>query len=206
MKDWYPSVKPQSSAASFILNVSDENGNFSKCSWRFPTYGSKTVQTVRLSGLMSGNGTEKFIGFLITAKNEFDDEENGKFIAPFPDGTSRMECENQTSQMIEVVQNSTSGKEWTSIDIKWMAPEKYPAGKITISASVVQGHGVYWEGISVTLHYICAGPSCANECPNGYAKTKFGCTTCTCAGAKAIGGSFFGLLFAVLSFICYFDS
>ncbi len=45
MKDWYPSVKPQSSAASFILNVSDENGNFSKCSWRFPTYGSKTVQT-----------------------------------------------------------------------------------------------------------------------------------------------------------------
>ncbi len=33
---------------------------------------------------------------------------------------------------IEVVKNSTSGKEWTSIDIKWRAPEKHPAGKITI--------------------------------------------------------------------------
>lgn len=49
---------------------------------------------------MSGNETEKFIGFLITAKNEVDDEENGNFIAPFPDGASRMECKNQTSQMV----------------------------------------------------------------------------------------------------------
>jgi len=29
---------------------------------------------------------------------------------------------------------------------------------------------------------VCSGPLCANHCPNGYAKTKFGCTTCTCAG------------------------
>ena len=40
---------------------------------------------------MSGNDTEKFIGFLITAKNEFDDEENG---------ASRMECKGQNSQMV----------------------------------------------------------------------------------------------------------
>ncbi|XP_078370235.1 uncharacterized protein LOC144653975 [Oculina patagonica] len=105
---------------------------------------------------------------------------------------------------IEVVKNSTSGKEWTSIDIKWRAPEKHPAGKITISASVVKEHGVYWEGISVTLDHHCSVPRCANECPNGYAKTKFGCTTCTCAGAKAIHGSFLGLIFALLSFFCYF--
>ena len=41
---------------------------------------------------MSGNGTASFIGFLITAKNEFEDEENGQFIAPLPAGVSRMEC------------------------------------------------------------------------------------------------------------------
>jgi len=43
----------------------------------------------------------------------------------------------------------------------------------------------------------CAGPRCSNRCPNGYAKTKFGCTTCTCAGARAITGSVLGLLFII---------
>jgi len=95
------------------------------------------------------------------------------------------------------VKNSTSGKEWTSIDLKWRAPKKHPAGKITISASVVKEHGVYWEGVSVTMGYHCAGPRCSNRCPNGYAKTKFGCTTCTCAGARAITGSVLGLLFII---------
>lgn len=36
---------------------------------------------------------------------------------------------------IEVVKNSTSGNEWTSIDLKWRGPEKHPAGKITIRYS-----------------------------------------------------------------------
>ena len=36
---------------------------------------------------------------------------------------------------IEVVKNSTSGNEWSSIDLKWRAPEKHPAGKITIRYS-----------------------------------------------------------------------
>lgn len=205
MQDWYPSVQPQSSVAPYAVNVSGENGNFNQWSWRSPTYGSKSVQTVRLSGLMSGNDTEEFIGFLVTAKNEFDDEENGNFIAPFPDGASRMECKNQTSQLIEVVKNSTSGNEWTSIDLKWRAPEKHPAGKITISASVMKEHGVYWEGISVTLGYHCAGPRCGNHCPNGYAKTKFGCTTCTCAGAQETAGSILGLLFAIGFYILLAD-
>ena len=45
-QDWYPSVKPQSSAAPYVLNVSDENGEFSLQSWRYPSYhGSKTAQT-----------------------------------------------------------------------------------------------------------------------------------------------------------------
>lgn len=201
MQDWYPSVKPQSSVAPYALSVSDENGYFRQWSRRSPTYGSKTVQIVRLSGLMS----EKLIGFLIIAKNEFDDEENGNFIAPFPDGVSRVECKNQKSQMIEVVKNSTSGNEWTSIDLKWRGPGKHPAGKITISASVMKERGLYWEGISVTLGYHCAVPQCANRCPNGYAKTKFGCTTCTCAGARAITGSSLGLLFAIGLHILWMD-
>ena len=46
--------------------------------------------------------SEKLIRFLIIAKNEFDDEENGNFIAPFPDGVSRMECKNQKSQMVRL--------------------------------------------------------------------------------------------------------
>lgn len=45
MQDWCPSVKPQSSAAPYALNVSDEDGNFNQRSWRSPTYGSETVQT-----------------------------------------------------------------------------------------------------------------------------------------------------------------
>ena len=40
----------------------------------------KLLYTVRLSGLMSGNDTASFTGFMITAKNEFEDEENGQFI------------------------------------------------------------------------------------------------------------------------------
>ena len=32
----------------------------------------------------------------------------------------------------EVVQNSTSSMEWTSFQIKWKSPSKYPAGKIVI--------------------------------------------------------------------------
>ena len=41
MQDWYPGVNPQSSVAPYALNVSDENGDFS----RLPAYGSNTVQT-----------------------------------------------------------------------------------------------------------------------------------------------------------------
>ena len=56
------------------------------------------LRTVGLSGMLSGNDTARFIDFLITAKNEFEDEENGQFIAPLPAGVSRMECKqnNQT--------------------------------------------------------------------------------------------------------------
>lgn len=198
MKDWFPGVSPQSAAAPYVLNVSDSDGNFDVSSWKEPRYDSERVQTVKLSGLMSGNNTTKFIGFLITARNEFDDEENGQFVAPFPAGVSRMQCKSDSQKIEEVKLNLTSGN-LTSIEIKWKAPKKYPAGKITISASVIKEHGVYWEGINVTLGYICAGPLCANRCPNGYAKTKFGCTTCICAGAQAIKSGFVGLLFAVFS-------
>ena len=50
------------------------------------------------------------------------------------------------SSQIEVVKNSTSGKEWTSIDLKWRAPEKHPAGKITIRYSGRQTQLVYSSG------------------------------------------------------------
>lgn len=33
------------------------------------------------------------------------------------------------------MKNSTSGNEWSSIVLKWSAPEKHPAGKITIRYS-----------------------------------------------------------------------
>lgn len=41
------------------------------------------------------------------------------------------------------MKNATIGKEWTSIDLKWKAPEKYPAGKITIRYSGPQTQPVY---------------------------------------------------------------
>ena len=31
-----------------------------------------------------------------------------------------------------MVQNSTNNQEWSSFQIKWKSPTKYPAGKITI--------------------------------------------------------------------------
>ena len=51
---------------------------------------------------MSGNNATKFIGFLITARNQFDDEENGQFVAPFLAGVSRMECKSD-SQKVNVL-------------------------------------------------------------------------------------------------------
>ena len=41
MRDWYPGVNPLSSVAPYALNISDENGDFS----RLPGYGTNTVQT-----------------------------------------------------------------------------------------------------------------------------------------------------------------
>jgi len=49
---------------------------------------------------MSGNGTGSFIGFLITAKNEFKDEENGQFIAPLPAGVTRIECKQNNKTVM----------------------------------------------------------------------------------------------------------
>ena len=48
---------------------------------------------------MSGDDTASFIGFMNTAKNEFEDEENGQFIQPLPSGVTRIECE-QNNQMV----------------------------------------------------------------------------------------------------------
>jgi len=51
---------------------------------------------------MSGNDTASFIGFLITAKNVFEDEDNGQFIAPLPSGVSRMECKQNSQKVISI--------------------------------------------------------------------------------------------------------
>ena len=51
---------------------------------------------------MSGNDTASFIGFMITAKNEFEDEENGQFIQPLPSGVSKMECKQNNQKVIAI--------------------------------------------------------------------------------------------------------
>ena len=51
--------------------------------------------------VQSGNETEKFIAFLMYAENEFDDEDNGQFLSPFPEGVSVEECHlNGSSQLV----------------------------------------------------------------------------------------------------------
>ena len=62
----------------------------------------KLLYAVRLSGLMSGNDTASFIGFMITVKNEFEDEENGQFIQPLPSGVSKMECKQNNQKVIAI--------------------------------------------------------------------------------------------------------
>ena len=49
---------------------------------------------------MTGNGTERFVGFLIFAKNEFDDEDNGEFVTPLPNNVSKMECKQNDQKVI----------------------------------------------------------------------------------------------------------
>ncbi|KAJ7371729.1 hypothetical protein OS493_023064 [Desmophyllum pertusum] len=160
---------------------------------------------VSLNGTRSGNATEKFIGFMISVYNEFHDEESGEFVKPLPAGVSMKECHfNSTSQMIEFVENSTNSNQWNSLQIKWKSPKKYPAGKITISASVVKEDGVYWDGITLSLNYVCAVPGCniPGGCDHGLAKTKFGCETCECAGAASLTVRFTSLLLIAFTLFC----
>lgn len=209
VKDWFPSdVKPQTSKAPYVLDVIRPDGKsvFDDMYSGEPQYGpeGELTYTIFLNGTNSDNVTETFTGFIIYIYNEFEDEESGHFVKPLPAGVSMKDCHfNGTSQGIEYVENSTSTNR-SSLEVKWKSPKKYPAGKITISASVVQDHGVYWEGITLTLNYLCpiAGCAPADDCPHGFAKTKFGCQTCECAGATSITVGFTGLLviaFALLS-------
>ncbi|KAL9971715.1 hypothetical protein ACROYT_G017918 [Oculina patagonica] len=173
---------------------------------------------VTLNGSGSGNATEKFTGFMIYVYNEFEDEDSGHFVKPLPAGVSMKECHfNMTSQLVEWVENATSSNQWTSLQIKWMSPKKYPSGKITIRASAVKGQGVYWEGIALTLNCkiaalslfqsnVCPTPGCyiPDGCPHGYAiaRNKFGCiSACECAGAASITAGFTSLLVIVFTLI-----
>ncbi|XP_068702513.1 uncharacterized protein [Montipora foliosa] len=192
-------VKPQTSNAPYMLNVSDEDGRFDYNTHYGPI---QMTHTISLNGTPNGNTTETFVGFIINVYNEFEDEESGQFVKPPPEGTSVTECHySARSYFNEVVQNSTSSMEWTSFQIKWKSPRKYPAGKIIIRASVVKEHGVYWDGITLTLHYECPTPRCylPRGCPYGLAKSKFGCTRCECAGAASISVPFSCLLLILLT-------
>jgi len=204
-RDWYPSVKPQNSSPPYVLNVTDDEGR-SVHEDRFndgPLYGpGQRTYTISLNGTHTGNGTEKFVGFMIYVYNQFEDEESGHFVKPLPEGVSMTECHlNARSYINEVVQNSTNNQEWSSFQIKWKSPTKYPAGKITLSASVVKEHGVYWDGISLTLNYVCPTPGCylPGGCPHGLARTKFGCITCECAGAAGLTVQFTSTLLIMLT-------
>ncbi|XP_068720394.1 uncharacterized protein [Montipora capricornis] len=212
-KDYYP-VKPQTSNAPYMLNVTDEDGRSVYNMYEGPLYGpGQMTYTISLNGTPNGNTTETFVGFIINVYNEFEDEESGQFVKPPPEGASVTRCHyrgkshferSYSSDYIvlnEVVQNSTGSMEWTSFQIKWTSPSKYPAGKITIRASVVKEHGVYWDGITLTLNYLCAMPGCylPGGCPYGLAKSKFGCTLCECAGAASITVPFSGLLLILLT-------
>ena len=45
IKDWFANVQPQTSAAPYVLNVSDSTGKFGMMSWKEPKYASEGVQT-----------------------------------------------------------------------------------------------------------------------------------------------------------------
>lgn len=207
VKDWFPSdVKPQTSKAPYVLDVIRPDGKsvFDMFSGE-PHYGpgEELTYTIFLNGTDSDNVTETFTGFIIYIYNEFEDEESGHFVKPLPAGVSMKECHfNGTSQWIEYVENSTSTNR-SSLEVEWKSPKKYPAGKITISVSVVKEQGVYWEGITLTLHHACPVAGCApdDDCPHGFAKTKFGCQTCECAGATSITVGFTSLLVIAFTFL-----
>jgi len=208
VKDWFPSdVKPQTSKPPYVLDVISPDGkSVLEDMYRGePRYGpeQELTYTIFLNGTHSDNVTEMFTGFMIYVYNEFEDEESGHFVKPLPAGVSMEECHfNQTSQWIEYVENSTSTNR-SSLQVKWKSPKKYPAGKITISASVVKEQGVYWEGITLTLNHLCPLPGCTDveDCPHGLAKTKFGCQTCECAGAGSNTVGFISLLVIVFTLL-----
>ena len=65
---------------------------------------------VWLNGTRSGNTTETFIGFMIYAYNEFNDEESGDFLSPLPAGVSKKECHFNSSPQYVSKARSTPDK------------------------------------------------------------------------------------------------
>jgi len=204
VEDWFPGdVDPQSSSPPYVLDVIRQRDGKSVLDDLYqnkPRYDWHENYTIFLNGTES----EEFTGFIIYIYNEFEDEERGHFVKPLPAGVSMKECHfNQTSQWVEYVENSTSSNQWSSLQVNWESPQKYPAGKITISASVVKEQGVYWKGITLTLNHVCAIPGCSipGDCPDGLAKNKYGCEICECAGAGSIAVGFTSPLVIALTLL-----
>jgi len=197
VEDWFPSgVEPQTSTPPYVLDVIRQRDGKSVRDDMYQNKGRYDWHE-KYTIFLNGTQSNKFTGFMIYIYNEFEDEGSGHFVKPLPAGVSMEECHfNLTSQWIEYVENSTSSDQWTSLQVKWESPQKYPAGKITISASVVKEQGVYWEDITLTLNHVCAIPGCniPNDCPDGLAKNKYGCEICECAGAGRITVGFASLL------------
>lgn len=202
-RDYYP-TKPQNSPAPYFLNITEDGGAIFG-DMRELHYGPSQTYTISLNGTWnSGNTRETFVGFAINVYNEFQDEESGHFVTPPPQGSVITICHHDArSYFNEVVRNSTDGMEWSSFQVKWKSPRKYPAGKIVISAGVVKEHGVYWDGITLTLNYFCPMPSCdlPYGCPRGLAKSKFGCTLCKCAGGASVTASFTSLALILFALV-----
>ncbi|KAL9971717.1 hypothetical protein ACROYT_G017919 [Oculina patagonica] len=181
MRSWFPGTPPASFADNLPYQLS-VTGYVPKGE-TVPVYTPESSHTVYLNGSMTAEQKMRsFVGFIIYAENSVKNYTNGHFVTEdLPAGVEVVNCST-----LQIVQNSTSAGNWTSLKLNWKAPKDYYAGNVTFRASVLlqtNPNLVYYEGFKAQLRYECPLRKCV-ACPgNLYKYDSYGCRTCECSGS-----------------------
>ncbi|XP_078371219.1 uncharacterized protein LOC144654860 isoform X3 [Oculina patagonica] len=181
MRSWFPGTPP----ASFADNLPYQlivTGYVPKGE-NVPVFTPESSHTVYLNGSTTAEQKMRsFVGFIIYAENSVKNYTNGHFVTEgLPADVEVVNCST-----LQIVQNSTSAGNWTSLKLIWKAPKDYYAGNVTFRASVVlqtNPNVVYYEGFTAQLRYECPLRKCA-ACPgikDLYKYDSYGCRTCECS-------------------------
>ncbi|XP_078370237.1 uncharacterized protein LOC144653978 [Oculina patagonica] len=164
MRSWFPGTPP----ASFADNLPYQlivTGYVPKGE-NVPVFTPESSHTVYLNGSTTAEQKMRsFVGFIIYAENSVKNYTNGHFVTEgLPADVEVVNCST-----LQIVQNSTSAGNWTSLKLIWKAPKDYYAGNVTFRRIII------W--------YECPLRKCA-ACPgikDLYKYDSYGCRTCECS-------------------------